>query len=82
MCAVGSWLRGRLVLLWAGTTAPKLRGTAIAKADARSEDWDFRLSAGRDASAAGYLFNNSVDRDATFVNAIQLRRGRGRVVRW
>ena len=41
MCAVGSWLRGRLVLLWAGTTAPKLRGTAIAKADARSEDRDF-----------------------------------------
>jgi hypothetical protein len=41
MCAVGSWLRGRLVLLWAGTKAPKLRGTAIAKADAQSEDRDF-----------------------------------------
>jgi len=41
MCAVGSWLRGRLVLLWAGTKAPKLRGTVIAKADARSEDRDF-----------------------------------------
>jgi len=41
MCAAGSWLRGRLVLLWAGTKAPKLGGTAIAKADARSEDRDF-----------------------------------------
>jgi len=40
-CQCARWVRGRLVLLWAGTKAPKLRGTAIAKADARSEDRDF-----------------------------------------